>query len=118
MAGCDVVTCCIGRYRMCIQQGNGYRIRELAGRAGSRWDDCVYNDCSSFSGVPMYTDNVIWVDFRLSKDIRTCQVLSFRERMRGRSERTQQNIRSTQSALDLLRAKLNSDPVSRPPDKG
>jgi hypothetical protein len=59
----------------------------------------------------MYEDNVIWVDFRFSKDIRDRQVLSFRERMRGRSERTQRHILATQSALDVIRAMLNSEPA-------
>jgi len=54
-------------------------------------------------------DNVIWVDFRFSKDIRSCQILSFRERMRGRSERTRQHIQSTKSALEVIRGTLNKE---------
>lgn len=51
----------------------------------------------------MSTGNVIWVDFRLSKDIRDHQTLSFAERMKARSERTQDLLAQSRSALEVIR---------------
>ncbi len=52
----------------------------------------------------MGTSNIIYVDFRLSKDIRDRQLMSFAERMRESSERTQSHIRATKSALEQIKA--------------
>jgi hypothetical protein len=58
----------------------------------------------------MFRDNVIWVDFRLSKDIRARQALSFAERMKASSDQTQQYLQISQSALDVIRMMLERDP--------
>lgn len=58
----------------------------------------------------MFRDNVIWVDFRLSKDIRAKQALPFAERMKASSARTQQYLQISQSALDVIRMMLDRDP--------
>lgn len=58
----------------------------------------------------MFRDNVIWVDFRLSKDIRARQALSFAERMKASSDRTRQYLQVSQSALDVIRMMLERDP--------
>lgn len=50
----------------------------------------------------MFEDNVIWVDFRLSKDIRSKQALSFAERMKAHSERTRSHIQASKSALEII----------------
>lgn len=50
----------------------------------------------------MFEDNVIWVDFRLSKDIRSKQALSFAERMKAHSERTRSHIQASKSALETI----------------
>lgn len=61
-------------------------------------------DFSSFDGVrldvpslAMLRDNVIYVDFRLSKDIRDKQELSFAERMKAHSERIRRSLCSIKS---------------------
>lgn len=58
----------------------------------------------------MFRDNVIWVDFRLSKDIRDRQALSFAERMKASSERTKHHLRMSQNTLDAIRMMLERDP--------
>lgn len=58
----------------------------------------------------MNRDNMIWVDFRLSKDIRDKQVLSFADRMRESSARTQQHLQASRSALEVIREMLERDP--------
>ncbi|RUO99068.1 MAG: hypothetical protein EKK30_07390 [Hyphomicrobium sp.] len=60
----------------------------------------------------MKWDNVIWVDFRLSKDIRDKQVLSFAERMRESSARTQRHLQASRSALEVIRRTWERDPFS------
>lgn len=55
----------------------------------------------------MFEDNVIWVDFRLSKDIRSKQELSFAERMRAYSERTRGHIQASKTALDMVKQMLD-----------
>jgi hypothetical protein len=57
----------------------------------------------------MFRDNVIWVDFRVSKDIRENQVLSFAERMKASSARTQAGLRASASALEAIRLMLERD---------
>jgi hypothetical protein len=52
----------------------------------------------------MGTSNIIYVDFRFSKDIRERQVISFAERMRESSERTQGHLRAAKSALEQIKA--------------
>jgi hypothetical protein len=64
----------------------------------------------------MFRDNVIWVDFRFSKDIRDKQVLSFAERMKASSARTQGHLRASQSTLDVIKQMLAD--VSRIPERG
>jgi hypothetical protein len=58
----------------------------------------------------MFRDNVIWVDFRISKDIRRKQVLSFAERMKASSARTQARLQASNSALEVIRLMLESEP--------
>ncbi len=58
----------------------------------------------------MFRDNVIWVDFRLSKDIRDKQVLSFAERMNAVSARTQGHLQASKSALELIRLMFEAEP--------
>ena len=55
----------------------------------------------------MQRDNVIWVDFRLSKSIRDGQLLSFSERMRARSTRTRDHIEASKNALEAVKQMLN-----------
>jgi hypothetical protein len=55
----------------------------------------------------MSADNVIWVDFRLSKDIRAKQTLSFSERMKASSERIHMHLQASQTALDTIRLMLD-----------
>jgi hypothetical protein len=59
----------------------------------------------------MFRDNVIWVDFRLSKDIREKQALSFGDRMKARSERTQRNLQASASTLEVIRLMLEKEPL-------
>ncbi|WP_244466139.1 hypothetical protein [Hyphomicrobium sp. GJ21] len=54
----------------------------------------------------MSEDNVIWVDFRLSKDIRSKQELSFAERMKNYSERTRNHLQASRTALETIRQSL------------
>ena len=58
----------------------------------------------------MFRDNVIWVDFRLSKDIRDRQALSFAERMKASSERTRQHLQASRTALEAIKLMLGADP--------
>jgi hypothetical protein len=58
----------------------------------------------------MFRDNVIWVDFRVSKDIRDKQVLSFTERMKASSARTQGHLQASKSALDIIKQMLATEP--------
>jgi hypothetical protein len=58
----------------------------------------------------MFRDNVIWVDFRISRDIRDGQVLSFAERMKRSSERTQQSLQTSRSALEVIKLMLEKEP--------
>lgn len=56
----------------------------------------------------MSEDNVIWVDFRLSKDIRSKQELSFAERMKNYSERTRGHLQASRTALETIRQSLGA----------
>lgn len=56
----------------------------------------------------MSEDNVIWVDFRLSKDIRSKQELSFAERMKNYSERTRDHLQASRTALETIRQSLGA----------
>ena len=51
----------------------------------------------------MYTDNVIWVDFRISKDIRAHQKSPFAERMTAHSVRTQAHLQASKTALEVIK---------------
>ena len=51
----------------------------------------------------MYTDNVIWVDFRLSKDIRAHQKSPFAERIAAHSARTQEHLQASKSAIEIIK---------------
>ncbi len=64
----------------------------------------------------MFRDNVIWVDFRLSKNIRDRQVVSFSERMKASSERTRSHLQASNSALETIRLMLERE--SRSPNSG
>jgi hypothetical protein len=57
----------------------------------------------------MFEDNVIWVDFRLSKDIRSKQELSFAERMKAHSERTRSHIQASKTALETIKQMLGEE---------
>jgi hypothetical protein len=46
---------------------------------------------------------VIYVDFRFSRDIAKKQVISLQERIREKSERTRRHVQMTQTALDAIR---------------
>ena len=58
----------------------------------------------------MVRDNVIWVDFRLSKDIRDHRMLSYEERLMGSSALTQEHIQATKSAIELIKLMLDKEP--------
>ncbi len=64
----------------------------------------------------MFRDNVIWVDFRLSKDIRDRQVLSFGERVRASSSRTKSHLQASNCALEVIRLMLERE--LRSPGRG
>lgn len=64
----------------------------------------------------MFRDNVVWVDFRVSKDIRAKQTLSFAERMNSHSQRTQSHLRASKSALEIIKQMLANEP--RVPERG
>lgn len=51
----------------------------------------------------MFEDNVIWVDFRLSKDIRAKQEMPFAERMKAYSEKTRSHVQASRSALETIK---------------
>ncbi|MBS0233409.1 MAG: hypothetical protein JSR99_07970 [Proteobacteria bacterium] len=57
----------------------------------------------------MFRDNVIWVDFRVSRDIRDKQVLSFAERMKATSARTQAHLQASKSALEIIKQMLANE---------
>ncbi|AGK59332.1 hypothetical protein HYPDE_38303 [Hyphomicrobium denitrificans 1NES1] len=57
----------------------------------------------------MFEDNVIWVDFRLSKDIRSKQELSFAERMKAHSERTCSHVQASKTALEMIKKMLGEE---------
>lgn len=59
----------------------------------------------------MFRDNVIWIDFRLSKDIRDKQVLSFAQRMKDSSARTRRHLQASQTALEVIRLMLDKEPL-------
>jgi hypothetical protein len=54
-------------------------------------------------GPPMGVDNVIYIDFRFSKDIRSRQVLPIAEWRRPSSADLRAHYVGTKSALDLIR---------------
>ncbi|RUP07539.1 MAG: hypothetical protein EKK38_18325 [Hyphomicrobium sp.] len=64
----------------------------------------------------MFRDNVIWVDFRISKDIRDKQALSFAERMNASSERTRRHLAASKVALDAIRRTLGDRPGGSKPN--
>lgn len=64
----------------------------------------------------MFRDNVVWVDFRVSKDIRAKQTLSFAERMSTLSRRTQSHLQASRSALETIKQMLANEP--RLPERG
>ena len=64
----------------------------------------------------MFRDNVIWVDFRLSKDIRDNQVTSFSEWIRAKSARPQSHRHASRSALETLKLMLDSQFCNRGPN--
>jgi len=63
--------------------------------------------CSRKRVMSHSEDNVIWVDFRLSKDIRSRQELSFADRMKAYSERTRSHVQASKSALEMIRQTLD-----------
>lgn len=66
----------------------------------------------------MFRDNVIWVDFRVSKDIRDKQALSFAERLKASSAQTRGHIEATKTAIEVVRKMLaGSHEVPKRPDK-
>lgn len=58
----------------------------------------------------MFRDNVVWIDFRISKDIRDKQVLSFAKRMKASSARTQSHLQASKSALETIKQMLANEP--------
>ena len=54
----------------------------------------------------MFRHNVIWVDFRLSKNIRKNQVISFMQWMKARAGRRHSNDHASRSALEIVRLML------------
>ena len=66
----------------------------------------------------MFRDNIIWVDFRVSKDIRERQALSFAERLQGRPAQSRSQIEATKSAIEVVRKMLaGSQGFPKRPDK-
>jgi hypothetical protein len=63
----------------------------------------------------MSRDNIIWVDFRFSKDIRGSQVISFAERLKARNASTRSHRHASNSALETLRLMLDSEFSNRKP---
>ena len=57
------------------------------------------------AGPAMDTDNVIYVDFRFSKDIRDRQAISFAQRIKESSQRTRDHLHAARSALEQIKAK-------------
>jgi hypothetical protein len=55
-------------------------------------------------GSAVRVNNVIYVDFRFSKDIRSRQALSLSERMQESSDRTLALLRASRSALENIKA--------------
>lgn len=65
----------------------------------------------------MFRDNVIWVDFRISKDIRDKQALSFAERMNASSARTRRHLAASRAALDAIMRTLGGWPSGSKPNE-
>jgi hypothetical protein len=61
----------------------------------------------------MFRDNVVWVDFRISKDIRDKQVLSFAERMRSSSARTRGHVEASKTSLKLIKLWFDDEKNTR-----
>jgi hypothetical protein len=61
----------------------------------------------------MFRDNIIWVDFRLSKDIREKQILSYADRTKARLARTRDHLQASQSALGLIKLWLKGEQRNR-----
>ncbi len=61
----------------------------------------------------MFRHNVIWVDFRLSKDFRDKQILSFVERVKASSTGTRDHLQASQSALGLIKLWLEGERRNR-----
>ncbi len=66
--------------------------------------------------LAMFRDNVIWVDFRISKDIRDKQALSFAERLNASSERTRRHLAASRVALDAIMLTLGGRPSGSKPN--
>jgi hypothetical protein len=64
----------------------------------------------------MFRDNVNWVDFRFSKDIRGSQVVSFEQWMKARAGRAQSNHHVSRSALEIVKLMLDRDGRNRGPN--
>ncbi|SFV37012.1 hypothetical protein [Hyphomicrobium facile] len=66
----------------------------------------------------MFRDNVIWVDFRVSKDIRERQALSFAERLKASPAQSRGHVEVTKTAIEAVRRMLAGSPVfPKHPDK-
>lgn len=59
--------------------------------------------------LEMVGDNIVYVDFRFSKDIRAQQLMSFRERIKESSARTRQRILMSKTALEVIRLMFEQD---------
>jgi len=57
----------------------------------------------------MFQDNVIYVDFRFSKEIQKKQVSSFAERIKAHSEHSQRNVQAARSAIEVVLAMLDKE---------
>lgn len=65
----------------------------------------------------MFRDNIIWVDFRISKDIRDQQVLSFAEHMKASSVRTHGHIEASKTSLNLIKLWFEGEQRNRGADR-
>ncbi len=65
----------------------------------------------------MFRDNVIWVDFRISKDIRNKQALSFAERRNAGLGRTRRHLAASRVALDAIMRTLQGRPDGFKPNE-
>jgi hypothetical protein len=59
---------------------------------------------------------IIYVDFRFSRDIMKKQVISLQERVRAKSECTKRHVKMSETALDAIRL-MREDACREPENK-